>query len=80
MMLKWKHEFDYGKKPTLLSTEQVIARLINDNDQRGEFEELRSRVDKLTEIVANLVDNLHEKEQKKIVEAVAWCWKPLEEL
>ena len=79
-MLVWKNEFDYSKKPTLLSTEQVITRIINDNDQRGELEELRSRVDVLTEIVSKLVDNLTEKEQQKIVEAVSWCWKPLEEL
>ncbi len=80
MTLEWTNEFDYSKKPMLLSTEQVITRIINDNDQRGELEELRSRVDVLTEIVSKLVDNLTEKEQKKIVQAVSWCWKPLEEL
>lgn len=79
-MVEWTNEFDYSKKPTLLSTEQVIVRIINDNDQRGELEELRSRVDVLIEIVSKLVDGLTEEEQQKIVKAVSWCWKPLEEL
>ena len=79
-MLEWTNEFDYSKKPTFLTTEQVITKIVNDTAERGELEDLRAKVDTLTEIISKLVSNSSEEQQEKIVKAVSWCWKPLEEL
>ena len=79
-MIEWEYEFNFGKKAARLDTEQVVSYIINDNDERGELEDLRAKIDKLTEFVANLVNYLPDDAQEKIVRDVSWSWKPLKEL
>jgi hypothetical protein len=79
-MIEWEYEFSYGKKEVRLDTEQVVSHIINDNDERGELEDLRAKIDKLTEFVSNIVSYLPDEAQEKIVRDVSWCWKPLKEL
>ena len=79
-MIEWDYEFSYGKKEVRLDTEQVVSHIINDNDERGELEDLRAKIDKLTEFVSNIVSYLPDEAQEKIVRDISWCWKPFKEL
>jgi hypothetical protein len=78
-MIKWTKEFDYSKPAKIYSTFDVVKYLVNDEETRGTVETLESQVRLLADLVAVLVTNLDDNDQRKIVKQFSYCFKELEE-
>lgn len=74
--MEWVNQWDYSKKnATTYSTYDVVYQELTDTDSSGELEELRERVDKLTQFLSKVVAALPESAQKEIIEANTYRWK-----